>query len=120
MAGLGIRRLQPAPLAPPDLPGRRSGRDRLPGPTRLADPRADPARSQRLLVRGRGVAAVGPKLARPQPLSLQLVQQRQQVAALVLVAGAELDRERLAAGVDYELETAAGLPRSVRATCSPP
>jgi hypothetical protein len=51
-------------------------------------------------VRGRGVAAVGPELGRADPAPLEFVEQRQQVAALVLVAGAELDRERQPAGVD--------------------
>jgi hypothetical protein len=100
MAGLRIARLQPPLLSAPDLPCRRAGRDRLPGPAGLADAGADPALGQRPLVRARGIAAVGPELARMDPGRGQAVQQRQQVAALVLVAGRERDRERQPARID--------------------
>jgi hypothetical protein len=100
LAGLRIARLQPPLLPPPDLVASLSGRDRLPGPAGLADAGADPAFGQRLLVRARGVAAVGPELARMDPDRGQALQQRQQVAPLVLVAGRERDLERQPARVD--------------------
>jgi hypothetical protein len=51
-------------------------------------------------VRARGVAAVGPQLARPDPSLGERVHKRQQVALLVLVAGPEPDRERQPTRVD--------------------
>lgn len=46
------------------------------------------------------VAAVGPELAGSQPAGEEFVDQRQQVSALVLVAGGEPDRERDTVSVD--------------------
>jgi len=100
LAGLRIARLQPPLLSPPDLVARLSGRDRLPGPAGLADAGADPALGKRPLVRARGIAAVGPELARMDPGRGETLQQRQQVAPLVLVAGRERDRERQPARID--------------------
>jgi len=51
-------------------------------------------------VHTRGIAAVGPELVRVDPSRRQQIEQRQQVALLVLVAGPEADRERQPAGVD--------------------
>jgi hypothetical protein len=100
MAGLGIVRLQPPLLPPQDLVASLPGRDRLPGPAGLADAGADLALGQRPLVRARGIAAVGPELARMDPGRGEALQQRQQVAPLVLVAGRERDRERQPARID--------------------
>ena len=100
MAGLRVARLQPPLLPPPDLVGRLPRRDRLTAAARLGDPRPDPALGQRLFVRARGVAAVCPQLLGVDPDLRQPLEQRQQVALLVLVAGADQDRERQPAGVD--------------------
>jgi hypothetical protein len=48
------------------------------------------------------------QLERPDLALGEQVEQRQQVALLVLVAGREQDLQRQPAGVDYEVETAAG------------
>jgi len=100
LAGLRVARLQPPLLAPPDLVGSLPGRDRLGGLAPPADAGADPALGERPLVRLRGVAAVGPELERMDPGRGERVEQRQQVALLVLVAGPEADRQRQPAGVD--------------------
>jgi hypothetical protein len=100
LACLRIARLSPSFLAPPDLVALLPRRDRFAAPPRLADPGADPQLGERLLVRGRGVAAIGPELERADTDRGQLLEQRQQVAPLVLVAGPELDRKRQPAGVD--------------------
>lgn len=100
MTGLRVERLQPSLLAAPDLAPALCGRDRIAGPARLADAGADLALGQALLERARGIAAVGPQLARVDAGRGQLVEQRQQVAPLVFVAGREPDRERLSARVD--------------------
>ena len=100
VARLRVARLQPPLLAPPDLVGRLPGRDRLRGLAPLADAGADPALGEGQLVRTRGIAAVGPELVRVDPRRRQQIEQGQQVALLVLVAGPEADRERQPAGVD--------------------
>lgn len=46
------------------------------------------------------IAAVGPQLGWPQPAREQLVQQRQQMQAFVLVACADPDRKRRPGRVD--------------------
>ena len=100
MTGLRVARFQAPLLSPPDLVARRPGRDRLAAAARLADPGADPALGERPLVRSRGIAAVGPELARLDAGLSEPLEQRQQVAPLVLVAGPEADRERQPARVD--------------------
>jgi hypothetical protein len=49
---------------------------------------------------GAVVAAVGPELPRRATAGAQLVDERQQVQTLVLVAGADADRERRPGSVD--------------------
>jgi hypothetical protein len=53
------------------------------------------------------VAAVGPELARALAAGEQVIDERQQVALLVLVAGGQPDRQRRAGSVDDQVETAA-------------
>jgi hypothetical protein len=100
VAGLRVACLQSPLLAPPDLVGSLPGRGRLAGPAPLADPRGDPPLGERPLVRARGIAAVGPELGRPDRRRGERVEQRQQVALLILVAGPEQDGERQPARVD--------------------
>lgn len=69
---------------------------------RLDTALADPG-SQLLAV----VAAVCPQLRRPDLAREQLVEQRQQLAAFVLVAATDPDRERDPARVDDQVEAAA-------------
>jgi hypothetical protein len=95
-------------FAAPHLAHGLAGRDRLAGLARLADPGIDLALAQCLLVRARGVAAVGPQLARLDAGLGERVEQRQQVPPLVLVSGPEQDLERDPARLDYEVEAAAG------------
>ena len=100
MPALRVGALDPVAPAPPDLAGRRAGRDRFALAARAADPRRDPAPAQLRLQLGRGVAAVGPELGRPQAALEQLIDERQQLAPLVLVGGPDPDRERGAARLD--------------------
>jgi hypothetical protein len=100
VTGLRVGCLQPPLLAAPDLADLAARRDRLAAPARLADPGADPELGERPLVRARGIAAVGPELARMDPDRGQPLEQRQQVAPLVLVAGPERDRQRQPACLD--------------------
>lgn len=76
LPGLGVGGFQPAFLAPPDFPDGGAFGDRLAGPAGLADPRLDPSLPERFCQYSRGVAAVGPQLAGPDPLAEQLVDQR--------------------------------------------
>jgi hypothetical protein len=92
--------LRPLSSAPPDLAGRRARRDRFALAARAADPRRDPAPAQLRIELGRGVAAVCPELGGLQAAGEQLVDERQQLAALVLVGRADPDREGRAACVD--------------------
>jgi hypothetical protein len=80
--------------------GRCAGRDGLSRPAALADHRFDPALAQLAAQLGAVVAAVCPELGRREATREQLVDQRQKVQPLVLVAGADPDRERCAGGVD--------------------
>jgi hypothetical protein len=96
--GVGGFRAQPAPT--PDLTGWCAGRDRLAWPALPANPRIDPARQQLRVQVGRRVATVGPQLGRDQAAAEQVVNERQQLGALVLVARADPDREGGAARVD--------------------
>jgi hypothetical protein len=100
VTGLWVARLQPPLLAAPDLIGLPAGWNRLGGLAPLADAGADPPLRQRLFVRARGVAAVGPELAGTDLGLGEQVEQRQQVALLVLVARPQADGERQPAGVD--------------------
>jgi len=94
--GVG-RRLSALPTAP-DLA--RARRERVALAPSSADLRLDPPRPQLLTQRLGVVAAVGPELAGAQAAGEQLVDQRQQVAPLVLVPGGKPDRKRSAVGVD--------------------
>jgi len=97
---LRVGALRPPPSPPPDLAGRRPRRDRLALAARPADLRRDPAPAQLRIELGRGVAAVCPELAGAKAAGEQLVDERQQLAALVLVGRPDPDREGGAAGVD--------------------
>ena len=94
-------------FAAPDLARLRAGGDRLPFATWAADAGADAALGERLFVAQRVVAAVAVQLDRPDFAFGEQVEQRQQVAPLVLVAGREQDLERQPAGVYKQVETAA-------------
>ena len=87
-------------FAAPDFAAALPGGDRVAGAAWLADAGADFALGQSLLERARGVAAVCPQLAGVDAGGGELVEQWQQVAPLVFVAGCEPDRERLAGRVD--------------------
>lgn len=100
VAGLRVARFASALLAAPDLVAGLVSGDRLAAFARLADAGADLPLGQRLFVRGRGVAAVGQQLLGLDAGLGQGVEQRQQVALLVLVAGREQDRQRQAAAFD--------------------
>jgi len=100
VAGLRVTCLQPPLLASPNLARRGTGRDRVARPPRFADPRLDRSFAQCLLECRRGVAAVGPELARTDPGLGERVDQRQQVALLVLVAGRKPDGEGAPERVD--------------------
>ena len=80
--------------------GRGGGRDGLSGPAALADHGLDSAPPQLPAQLGTVVAAVGPQLSRQEATSEQLVDERQEVQPLVLVAGPDPDRERRAGGID--------------------
>jgi hypothetical protein len=94
LARVRVFGLQSALLAAPDLAGGGAGRDRVAFFARLADPGADAALGECLLVGGGGIAAVGEQFLRDDLARAQRVEQRQQVALLVLVARREQDRER--------------------------
>lgn len=66
----------------------------------FADHRLDAALGELVAQRLGVVAAVGPDLGWPQTAGEQLVDQRQQVPAFVLVAGGQPDSERGAVCVD--------------------
>jgi hypothetical protein len=72
----------------------------LSGTAALADHRLDSAQPQLAAQLGAVVAAVCPKLGRHEATSEQLVNKRQKVQPLVLVAGADPDRKRRAGGID--------------------
>ena len=80
--------------------GRCAGRGWLSPPATLADHRLDPALAQLAAQLGAVVAAVCPKLSRHEATSEQLINKRQQVQPLVLVAGADPDRKRRPGRVD--------------------
>ena len=77
----------------PDFADRCAGGGRFVGPAWFADPRHDP-RSRSAARRLGGLAAVGPQLARLDAVLEERIEERQQVSALVLVAG----RRRTASG----------------------
>jgi hypothetical protein len=105
---------EPSLLAAPDLACRRAGGDRLARAARLADARLDLALAQGLLDRARGIGAVGPELTRVDAALGEGIEQREQVALLVLVSGREPDRERRPARV-YGQVVAAARPPTERA-----
>jgi hypothetical protein len=71
-----------------------ASRDGLPRPAALADHRFEPALAQLAAQLGAVVAAVCPERSRQEAASEQLVDKRQKVQPLVLVAGTDPDRER--------------------------
>lgn len=87
-------------FAAPDFAPLLSCWDRVACSAWLADARLDPPLGESLLERFGGVAAVCPELVGMDAGGGELVEQRQQVAAFVFVAGSEPDRERLTALVD--------------------
>jgi hypothetical protein len=87
VAGVGVGRFLVALAAAPQLAGGDAVGDRLAALAALADLRLDPALAQALTERGGVVAAVCPQLGRLDPALEQLVDEWQQVALLVLVAG---------------------------------
>jgi hypothetical protein len=114
VASLRVAGRELAFLAAPDLAGELAGGNRIPGAAPLADPGLDPAFAQGLRERARVVAAIGPELAGPDPACKERVDERQQMAALVLVASREPDRKRRPAGV-YGQVVAASRGAPVRA-----
>ena len=100
VAGLRVAGFDASLFAAPDFAAALSCGDRVAGAAWLADPRLDLALGESLFERGGGVAAVCPELVGVDAGGGELVEQWQQVAAFVFVAGGEPDRERLAALVD--------------------
>jgi hypothetical protein len=100
VAGLRVAGFDTSFFAAPDFAADLFGRDRVAGSAWLADPRLDLALGESLLERGGGVATVCPELVGVDAGGGELVEQWQQVAAFVFVAGGEPDRERLAGRVD--------------------
>jgi len=76
MAGEWVGGSQPAPPAPPYLPGWSPGRDRLAGAPRLGDARLDLTRPKRELECSGGIAAVGPQLLGVDPELGEGIQER--------------------------------------------
>ena len=76
-----------------------AGGERVAGSASFADLGGDPAGAEFVAERFAAVAAVGPDLAGPVAGSGERVDQRQQVGALVFVAGAEPDLQRPTVGV---------------------
>lgn len=89
VAGLGVWRLEDPFAATADLPYPCVCGDLFARPTAPADARLDPAFAQRLFELPGVVAAVGPQLTRSDPALGKRIKQRQQMAALVLVARRE-------------------------------
>jgi hypothetical protein len=100
VAALGVGGFQAPPATAPDLARAGGIANRLAAFAGLADARLDVAVAQLLFERGGGVAAVGPQLAGRDAAVDQRVDQGQQVAALVLVAGRQPNGQRQPAGVD--------------------
>lgn len=80
--------------------GRCSRRSLLSGPEPLADHRFDSALSELTTQLGAVIAAVCPELGWREAAREQLVNQREQVQPLVLVARTDPDRKRCAGSVD--------------------
>ena len=78
------------------------------GAAAFADPRLDLALAQRARKRGGVVAAVGPQLVGSDPARRERVNQRQQVASLVFVAGSEPHLKRCALRVYGEVVATSG------------
>lgn len=100
VAGLWVAGFEASLFAAPDFAALLSGWDRVACSPWLADARLDLPLCESLLERFGGVAAVCPELVGVDAGGGELVEQWQQVAAFVFVAGGEPDRERLAALVD--------------------
>ena len=107
VARLGVACFELSFFAAPDFSGWCVGRDRLAGSAWFADPWFDLAFAECGVDCLRGVAAVGPEFVWADAACDQLVDQRQQVALLVFVAGREANCERCAVGVYGEVVAAA-------------
>jgi len=108
VAGQRVGRFDLAAAAAPDHAHGRVLADRITWAARFADPRRDRTVAQRLVDRGGGVAAVSPQLPRSDLTREQLVDERQQVSLLVLVASRKPDGERRSVGVYGQVVTATG------------
>ena len=100
VAAGGVGGLEATAASAPDFADGCAFGDRVACSAWSADAWLDRAGAHRLLQRGRGIAAVGPELAGRQTTRLQSVKQRQQMGALVLVAGTDPDRKRGTGGID--------------------
>jgi len=105
VAGVGVARAGPQPVGAADRRG--AVGDGIAGAAAAADHGLDAALTELLAELVRVVAAVGPQLARDDPARSKLINKRQQLPPLVLVAGADPDRKRRPAGLDDQVETAA-------------
>jgi hypothetical protein len=74
----------------------------------LTDPRLDQSIAELPFERGGCIAAIGPQLAGLDAAGEQLVDQRQQMRTLVLVAGRDPDGKRCPVGVYSEVVAATG------------
>ena len=109
VAGVRVTCFGCAFLAAPDLASDLVGGGWLVGPAASAEPRFDRAVAEGLLERERVVATVGPHLAGDEAPPDQRVDERQQMAALVLVAGRQPHLKRNAVGVYGQVIAAPGL-----------
>lgn len=100
VTGLRVAGFDASFFAAPDFAAALSVWDRVAGSAWLADAGADLSLGESLLERRGGVAAVCPELVGVDAGGGELVEQRQQVAPFVFVAGGEPDRERLTGSVD--------------------
>jgi hypothetical protein len=105
VAAVRVGRFRLAFTAAPDFAG--AGGCGLAGAAASADPWLDLAGAYSLALPVGVVAAVGPQLVWPPLVAFEeLVEQRQQVPLLVLVAGRQADRQGRAAPVDDQVKAA--------------
>lgn len=107
VAGLRVTGFDASLFAAPDFDRRCAGGDRFACPPWFADPRFDLALAECFVDCLGGVAAVGPQLGRPDAAGEELIDERQQVALLVFVAGGKADHKRCAVDANGKVETAA-------------
>lgn len=115
VTSLGVERPLCSPSSPPDLPALRPGRDRISCPTPLGDVWSDTPLAQGLSQISGVIASVSPQLARMDAARLERIDERQEMAALVLVTGGQPDRKRQAASVYSEVKTASRLAQECAA-----